>query len=171
MALLAGVGACWTTERWWRWVLTLLLAVGLGANFMVASAGQGNAWFVGLARLRNDPGWIGPWHKYFNTHVADGRLLTVGDAAVFDLTMPVLYNTCFDDCIFERIAMGKTPQQVQAELAARRITYIYASISEIARYRHTYGFTEYVQPKFLTDCGRGRVGAVAADRGEFGAGI
>ena len=76
-----------------------LLVAGLGANFLVAAAGQGNAWFVGLARLRNEPDWIDPWHAYFNTHVTEGRLLAVGDAAVFDLKPPVLYNTCFDDCI------------------------------------------------------------------------
>ena len=48
---------------------------GLGANFLVASMGQGNAWFVGLKRLRHEPGWIDPWHKYFNTHANEGRLL------------------------------------------------------------------------------------------------
>ena len=90
------------------------------ANFLVASMGQGNAWFVGLARLRHDPAWIDPWHEYFNTHLTAGRLLSVGDAAVFDLTVPVLYNTCFDDCIFEQLVRGKTAAEVRAELAAGR---------------------------------------------------
>ena len=85
LALLAGAGACWSTERWWRRVLAAVLVAAAGANFLVAAAGQGNAWFVGLARLRHQPGWIDPWHEYFNTRLSRGRLLTVGDAAVFDL--------------------------------------------------------------------------------------
>jgi hypothetical protein len=148
-ALLAGAGACWSSQRWWRWVLAVTLAVGLGANFLVAASGQANAWFVPLAVLRNDPNWIDPWHQYFNAHVTEGRLLTVGEAAVFDLTMPVLYNTCFDDCIFEQMVRGKTPAEVRAALAARHVTYVYVNWGEIARYRSpgNYGFTDFVQPK------------------------
>ena len=125
----------------------MLLVAGLGANFLVASTGQGNAWFVSLARLRHDPAWIDPWHEYFNTHLTAGRLLSVGDAAVFDLSVPVLYNTCFDDCIFEQLVRGRTAAEVRAELAARQITYVYVNWGEIARYRRTYGFTDFVQPE------------------------
>jgi hypothetical protein len=146
-ALLAGAGACWTADRWWRILLLGLLLGGLGANFLVASADRGNAWFIGLARLRHDLAWIDPWHEYFNTHETQGRLLTVGEAAVFDLKRPVLYNTCFDDCIFEQLVQGKTAAKVRAELAARQITYVYVNWGEIARYRATYGFTDFVQPE------------------------
>ena len=54
LALLAGAGACWNSDRWWRWLLKGLLLAGLGANFLVAAAGPGNAWFVPLEQLRND---------------------------------------------------------------------------------------------------------------------
>ena len=40
-----------------------LLLAGLAANFLVAAAGPGNAWFVPLAKLRNDPGGSDPWHR------------------------------------------------------------------------------------------------------------
>ena len=170
VALLAGAGAAGLRERWWRILLPVLLVAGLGANFLVASTGQGNAWFVSLARLRHDPAWIDPWHEYFNTHLTAGRLLLVGDAAVFDLTVPVLYNTCFDDCIFEQLVRGKTAAEVRAELAARQIAYVYVNWGEIARYRPgTYGFTDFVQPEvFDRLVAAGRVGAVAADRGPSG---
>ncbi len=147
LALLAGAGACWTTARWWTIVLAALLVAGSGANFLVAAAGQGNAWFVGLARLRHDPGWVDPWHEYFNAQPSQGRLLTVGDAAVFDLTPPVLYNTCFDDCIFEQLVKGRTAAEIRAELAARQVSHVYVDWGEIARYRRTYGFTDFVQPE------------------------
>jgi hypothetical protein len=147
LALLAGVGASWSSQRWWRWMLAGLLAVGLGANFLVASMGPGNAWFVSLARLRDDPDRVEPWHRYFNAHLTRGRLLTVGDAAVFDLAAPVLYNTCFDDCRFEQMVKGKTPGEVRAALAAAEVSYVYVHWGEIARYRNTgYGFTDFVQP-------------------------
>ena len=147
LALLAGVGASWSSQRWWRWLLAGLLVVGSGANFLVASMGPGNAWFVSLARLRDDPDRVEPWHRYFNAHLTRGRLLTVGDAAVFDLTVPVLYNTCFDDCRFEQMVKGKTPGEVRAALAAAEVSYVYVHWGEIARYRNTgYGFAEFVQP-------------------------
>ena len=147
MALLAGAGACWSTERWWRGLLAALLLAAVAVNFPVAAAGQGNAWFVGLQRLRHEPGWIDPWHECFNTHRSEGRLLLVGDAAVFDLRPPVLYNTCFDDCIFEQIVKDRTPAEIRAELAARRIAYVYVDWGEIARYRRSYGITAFVEPE------------------------
>jgi hypothetical protein len=148
LALLAGAGACWNQNRWWRILLKGLLLAGLGANFLVASAGWSNAWFVPLEQLRNDsPQWISPWHWHFNHDLNHGRVLAVGDAAVFDLMPPVLYNTCFDDCIFEQLVKGKTAKEVQAEFAARQIAYVFVDWAEISRYRRTYGFTNFVQPE------------------------
>jgi len=147
LALLAGAGACWTSDRWWRVFLSLLLVLGLGANFLVASAGQGNAWFVRLAHLRQAPAWIDPWHLYFNKEMSkDEALLTVGDAAVFDLKPRVYYNTCFDDCLFEQWIRDKSLAEIRATLKSRHIAYVYVHWGEIERYRATYGFTEFVQP-------------------------
>lgn len=148
LSLLAGAGACWNADRWWRWLLSVLLVMGLGANFLVASAGQGNAWFVRLGRLREDPAWIDPWHQYFNTHLKDGQaLLTVGDAAVFDLKPKVYYNTCFDDCLFEQWIRNKSPSEIRAALKSRDIAYIYVHWGEVERYRATYGFPDFVRPE------------------------
>jgi hypothetical protein len=146
VALLAGAGAGWTPERWWRRLLAGLLVVGLTANFLLVAGGQANAWFVSLAQLRDAPEWIDPWHAYLNHHAWEGRVLLVGDAAVFDLKPSLLYNTCFDDCLFEQMVKGKTPSEARAALAAAHVTYIYVDWAEIARYRHTYGFTDFVRP-------------------------
>ncbi len=35
LALLAGAGACWCGERWWRMAFVGFLVVGLGLNFLV----------------------------------------------------------------------------------------------------------------------------------------
>ena len=151
LALLGGAGATWSRARSWRMVLAAMLAGGLAANCVVAAARPANAWFVPLTALRHDPRWIVPWHEYFNGHAAEGGVLAVGDAAVFDLWPPVLYNTCFDDCVFQRLVEGKTAGEIRAELLARHIAYVYVDWSEIERYRRpdNYGFTDFVQPAVL----------------------
>ncbi len=150
LALLAGAGACWTAELWWRRLLKTMLAAALVANLLVVSAGPTNAWFIPLEQLRFDTNWITPWHWFFNNDYNNssrrGCVLAVGDAAVFDLKPPVLYNTCFDDCIFERLVKDKTPQEIRKEFAARKIAYVFVNWSEIERYRDTYGFTDFVRP-------------------------
>ena len=114
----------------------------------MASSQWNNAWFVPLAALRHDPQRIKPWHEFFNAHAADGGVLAVGDAACFDIEAPVLYNICFDDCIFQRLVEGRTADEVHRELLARHIAYVYVDWGEIARYRRpeNYGFTDFVQP-------------------------
>ena len=96
-----------------------------------------------------------PWQLYFNTHWkelnarrSDGRLLVIGEAAVFDLEMPVLYSTCFDDSPFERMAKGRTATEIRAALVDSGVTYVYVDWGEIARYRSpgNYGFTGFIQP-------------------------
>ena len=55
--------------------------------------------FVSLAELQRD---IHPAHHYVNEHVKPGHCaLMVGEAQVWDIAVPVRYNTCFDDCNLE----------------------------------------------------------------------
>jgi hypothetical protein len=147
VAMLAGLGAVWSQERLWRVALVVVLIIGSAANFLTASSVGGgyNPYFVSLARLRDDPDRVDAWHRYLNRHAKHGRVLLVGDAQPFDLEMPVLYNTCFDDSIFEQLAKGRSPQEVRAVFVEHGITHVYVDWGEIARYRRTYGFTDYVQ--------------------------
>jgi hypothetical protein len=144
-ALLAGMGAYWNTAVWWRRLLEVFLLAGFAANFLLASAGVANAWFVPLDQLRSE--WTSCLHWSVNNSADRGAVLTVGDAAVFDLKPPVFYSTCFDDCVFERLVKGKTDKEIRAEFASRHIAYVLVNWSEIARYRRTYGFTDFVQPE------------------------
>ena len=145
VALLAGVGACWTNAPWWRRTLAGMLVIGLTSNFLVAAASPGNAWFIPLDQLRER--WINPWHWYFNNDREAGRVLAVGEAAVFDLATTPLYSTCFNDCRFEQLVKGKTADEVRAALAAKQIGYVFVNWSEVERYRSTYGFSDFVQPQ------------------------
>jgi hypothetical protein len=150
LSLLAGVGACWSRDVIWRRVLVGLLVFGSLAGFLTVTsiAGGDVRYFVRLDRLRNDPHRLDKWHRYFNTHARGGRVLVVGDAEVFDLEVPIVYSTCFDDSMFEQLVRGRTADEVRAGLADEGVSHVYVDWDEIARYRSpgNYGFTDFVQP-------------------------
>ena len=77
----------------------------------------------------------------------------VGDAAVFNLRVPVLYSTCFDTCILEELLRDRDAAQRRARLAELHISHIYVNWAEIARYRQpgNYGFTDYITPALVHD--------------------
>ena len=150
LALLAGVGACRSRNQVWRVSLIGLLVLGLGSNLLVGASPMigDNRYFVPLEQLRTDPARVDPWHRYFNTHVPQGKLLMVGDAQVFDLEVPIFYSTCFDDSLFEQLVKGHTIDEIRTAFAAHDISHVYVHWGEINRYRSpgNYGFSEFVQP-------------------------
>jgi hypothetical protein len=155
LALLAGIGATWTNVRGWRVTLAVLLALGLVANFTFISNGVmgENHFLAELDHLRHTA-QRDPWHAYLNEHADDvSRVLLVGDAQPFDLVVPVLYNTVFDDSIFEQLAKGKSDRQIRVALADSDISHVYVAWSEVARYRSpgNYGFTKFVSRKVFDD--------------------
>lgn len=155
VALLAGMGAVWSAERVWRRTALTVLVCGLLANLLfLLFTTRDLGYLVALDELRRDEVTrehavprVNPVHRYLNGAVPKGHaVLLVGDAQPFDLEVPVLYNTCFDDCIFEQIMKGRTREERRAALLDRRLSHIYVSWSEIERYRSpgNYGFTDYV---------------------------
>ena len=87
-------------------------------------------------------------HRYLNEHLAStgGKVLLVGDAEPFDLQIPTLYNTCFDESVFERLMRDRDAEQRLAILRKHKITHIFVYWNLIDRYREpgNYGFTDYV---------------------------
>ena len=75
--------------------------------------------------------------------------LLVGQAAVFHLNRPIVYNTVFNNENIETLVKGRTPEQVGEELRKLGLTYIYVDWFEIERYRSpgNYGFTPFVTPE------------------------
>jgi hypothetical protein len=151
LSLLAGAGTCWSIGHLSlrRGFLMAVLVAGLAWSFLVDTSGPGgyNRYFVPLHVLRTAPERLDAWHRYWNTHAAEGVVLLVGEARVFDLEVPVLYNTCFDGSIFEELVKGRTADQIRDAFAGRQIAYVYVHWGEIARYRRTgYGFSDFVQP-------------------------
>jgi hypothetical protein len=160
LCLAAGVGLGWNSQKSWRWGMAGLLTAVLLANFLVASSicpGCDSRYFVSLRRLGDDPATLTPWHRYFNREAGQGRVLLVGDAEPFDLRMPVLYSTCFDDSPLELLSKGHTAEEVRLGLRAKGITHVFVDWGEIARYRQSgYGFSAYFRPEVfgrLVDAG------------------
>lgn len=154
LALMAGGGATWCHARTWRHALRGLLVFGCLANFVVLTAPPCayNPFFVPLKVLRTAPDRLNPWHRYLNEQ-AGGAVLMVGEAQVFDLDVPVLYNTWLDDSIFEQIVRNpqtgrlRNAADIAADLAARGVSHVYVAWSEIQRYRDTgYGDWSFVEP-------------------------
>ncbi len=88
------------------------------------------------------------------TLTTENKVLMVGEAEVFDATFPVVYNTVFDDSVFEEWSSGNPPVSKSAtaaiahNLAENGITHIMVNWFEILRYRlpGSYGYAEFVQP-------------------------
>jgi len=161
VALMAGVGAAWSQERSWRTMLLTVLLCGLFVNLLyVLSTGRhDHRYLVALDQLRRDepleqggPSRVNPVHRYLNDTVRDGhKVLLVGDAQPFDLEVPSLYSTCFDDCIFEQLMKDRTRDERIEALRKHKISHVYVHWGEIDRYLSpgNYGFTPYVTPELV----------------------
>lgn len=155
-SLLAGIGATVFARRSWYGVVAVALLLALSYDFAVVATntgpGSSNRFFVPLAELRRDPERVTPWQQWLNQHTPTGKqVLSEGDAQVFDLEVPVIYHTAFDESpLMLRIA-GKTPAERRAALGD--LAYVYVNWGEIARYRSpgNYGYTEQVQPAVLEE--------------------
>lgn len=162
-ALLAGAGMEYARKNPLRYVIAGLMVVGLTYNLlMVTSTMVGdNRWFVSLERLRKDEpknelqfSRVKPAHQWLNQNVPPGEaVISVADAAVFDLEMPVFYSTCFDDCLLVNWTEGKSVAQRKEELRSRKIAYVYFDPKEYERYtgKGNYGYDPRFSPKLLDE--------------------
>jgi hypothetical protein len=157
VALLAGIGGTALPHVAWHRAALGLVIFGLVVQFPFASLTLGDhRYFAPLEGLRRDDVRLAEVrglridipHRWLNSHVSeDQRVLLVGDAEPFDLEMPTIYNTCFDDCQFARIFEGRTRDERLAILHQEGITHIFFSWAHLKRYRSpgNYGYTsDYV---------------------------
>lgn len=126
--------------------------LGFWNVFVSSTVGAGYPrYFVSLAQLREDPARVDPWVRRLNRDPTVGRVLAVGQAAVFDFEVPILYSTCFDPEWLEQFAKGRSPEEFRRELRRHGITHILVHWGEIARYRSpgNYGFSDFVRPELF----------------------
>jgi hypothetical protein len=164
VAVAAGLGAAWTNGVIWKRFI-----VGLGVwttitTFLHITSGYvaDNRYFVSLADLRQDiprnaetsRTRMNNGHRWLNLNVPKGmRVLLVGEAQVFDLEVPILYNTCFDDCVLETLLRGKSAEQRRRALQDARISHIFVSWYELDRYREpgNYGYSDFPTRQLFHD--------------------
>jgi hypothetical protein len=152
LAVLAGLGADWTRRLSWSILLGLLLALATVANLAYSSTALTAMpdWTGDLNALRTSvPQMLNPALASADADLPPGaKLLLVGQAAVFHVNHPVVYNTVFDDETFETLAKNRTPAGVRDALKRLGVTHVYVDWKDIERYRspYNYGFTDFVQP-------------------------
>lgn len=175
VALLAGGGAAW----WWS--STAAPARALGAGVLVAVSlfnlasvtrtglGGNNDYLRDLdeaaafaARL------TAPELAYLHDRLPSGsKVLSVGDAAVFEARFPIVYNTVFDQSILEKWTAARPGEaagedglrdaaSIRETFRVQGITHIYVSWREILRYRSpgNYGYSDFVTPERFVDLQR-----------------
>ncbi len=173
-SLLAGVGAAIIVAKGrdalWPWTVAVVLVCGAITSFLVAASPAigDNRYFVSLEALRTDlphksdipgrpdkPGRLNPVIDYINRNTPPGMaVLMVGEARAFDLEVPMLYNTCFDPNVFERLMEPDPTREGRlAKFRQHKVAYVYVNWSEIERYRRpgNYGYTDYVTPELIDE--------------------
>ncbi len=165
IALLAGAGAVWSANRPWKIVCGIVIGLSLLFNFVVVATQNAGyiAWLTDLeaagtftARLTAPE--ILALNELSEDNPAKFRVLSVGEAEVFDARFPIVYNTVFDRSIFEEwtedSASDRPPAErpmrpaaeIRQKLQQEGITHILVNWQEILRYRLTYDYAEYVHP-------------------------
>ncbi len=163
VAWLAAANWRWRWRGYWQCLPVGLAVVGLvyGVFASTTRLCGDNRIFVALDELRDDlPHSADPemsrtnrLHVWLNRRadfaVGEGVLL-VGDAQPFDLERPVYYNTCFDATWLERwMADESTAAGRWQALRERKIRYVLVDWDEIARYRRTYGYSDFVTRELI----------------------
>lgn len=150
-SLVAAIGAFAVPHVAWRTATLIFVLCGAIVHFPFAAIHPDNRYFAPLEWLRRDDRELGNQgvrveaaHRWLNEHAQPGeRVLLLADAEPFDLEMPAIYNTCFDDCQFTRLFQGRTRTERLAALQAEKIAYVFCSWTHLARYRSpgNYGYT------------------------------
>jgi hypothetical protein len=149
-AVLAGLGADWTRRLTWRILIVPLFLIAILTNLSYSSTALTalNEWTADLRELRSSvPERLNPALAGIDAWLPpDAKILLVGQAAVFHVEHPVVYNTVFDDETFETIAKGHTASEVREGFKRLGITHVFVDWFEIDRYRSpaNYGFTPFV---------------------------
>jgi hypothetical protein len=150
LAVLAGLGADFTRRPSWSILLGCLMTLVILTNLAyVTTALTGlNEWTEDLLVLRKTvPAMLNAPLSRLDADLPPGaKVLLVGQAAVFHMNHPVVYNTVFDDETFETIAKRRSPDEVGVALRRLGVTHVYVDWHEIDRYRSpgNYGFTDFV---------------------------
>ena len=157
---LAALGALALAHPAWRMTTLAFVAVTCVLHFPLVTLHADNRYFAPLNMLRRDDRELSlqglrveTAHRWLNEHAQAGeKVLLLADAEPFDLDLPAIYNTCFDDCQFTRIFKDRTRDERLALLREEKIAYVFCSWAHLARFRSpgNYGYTsDYPTPELV----------------------
>jgi hypothetical protein len=161
-ALVAAIGVFAVPHPAWRVATLGFILCAAIAQFPFVTLHPDNRYFAPLDRLRHDDRDLSlqglrveAAHRWLNEHGQPGeKVLLVGDAEPFDVEIPAVYNTCFDDCQFTRLFKDRTRAERLAALQDEKIAYVFCSWIHLDRYRSpgNYGYTsDYPTPQLVHD--------------------
>ena len=148
--LLGVLGGCaWQLfeQRMWRVGIIGLLTLGCCWSWLAMACpapGRYPRYFLPIAQARVDPRRVDPWHLHFNRHRPAGKLLLVGEAAVYDLDVPLLYSTCFDHGLLAAAFRDRSAAETAQMLENWGVSHVLVDWGEIGRYRDSYGFPPWI---------------------------
>jgi hypothetical protein len=150
-SLLAGIGAVAVPNLAWRMATLSFLLWTVATQFVFTSFHPDNRYFAPLDAVRRDElqliyggERLHPAHRWLNTYAQPGEaVLLVGDAEPFELEIPAIYNTCFDDCQFTRLFRDRSRDERLAALREEKIAYVFCHWPHLERFRSpgNYGYT------------------------------
>ena len=164
-----GFGRSWLAKLdillGWSLIIVPLAAVGL-FNLELIAGWRGLCGYNDFLRDLDEAETVAgqltaPEISWLNGHLPPGsKVLSVGDAAVFEARFPIVYNTVFDRSLFEEWFAARRGEPsdgaelreaatIQKVLAREGITHVYVCWREIVRYRSpgNYGYTEFITPE------------------------
>jgi len=168
VALLAGCGAGWlATFPFGRWCGGIVIAACILFNVWIMQKQGVSGFNAGRMDLKVAADLVvSPSIRWLNAEFAAGRLpgngkvLCVGEAALFHAQFPYLYNTVFDRSLFEQWCADRTDtgdfrlkpvNEIRETLHRHGVTHVLVNWSEILRYREpgSYGYTDFAHPDWL----------------------
>jgi 4-amino-4-deoxy-L-arabinose transferase-like glycosyltransferase len=165
VCLLAGAGfeQLWQTRAKWPAGIALSLAVVFNLGFVVSPLAGLNLYLADIDTLAAAPPPFQPpgIHALNQSLAPVDKVLSVGEANVFDARFPIVYNTVFDESLLERWCAKRIPgsgppqwewlppDTIRHNFQEAGITHVLVNWSEILRYRLTYRYTDFVLPPTL----------------------
>lgn len=165
LSVLSGAGVQLSGAGWWRGLVLSSVVTGTVFNLRFSTLAL-VGFHAGLMDLEGARELvIRSDLQVLNRQLPAGsRVLMVGEAEVFDARFEVLYNTVFDDSVFEALTAdvsagadvgpeaGRLPAsaaEVRERLRLAGVTHVLVNWREVLRYRlpGSYGYAEYVQPE------------------------
>lgn len=165
LSVLAGASVVLSGVGWWRGLVLVSVVTGTVFNLRFSTLAL-VGFHAGLMDLEGARELvIRSDLQVLNRQLPAGsRVLMVGEAEVFDARFEVLYNTVFDDSVFEELTASEgqggvfgggaegvvaSAEEVRERLRAAGVTHVLVNWREVLRYRlpGSYGYAEYVQPE------------------------